>query len=52
MDEMKKDDVENLEVEVLSDSDLESVAGGNVVESNVANACCIGSGKGADSVPE
>jgi hypothetical protein len=45
MDEKKKDassEVENLEVEVLSDSDLESVSGGeNNVNSNVANACCI-----------
>jgi len=42
MDEQKKD-VENLEVEVLSDADLESAAGGeNNVNSNAANACCIG----------
>ena len=41
--ENKKDDVENLEVEVLKDSDLESVAGGasdNNILSNVKNACC------------
>jgi len=46
MDEKKKDEitsseVENLEVEVLSDSDLESVSGGeNNINSNAANACC------------
>lgn len=46
MDEKKKDEfesseVENLEVEVLSDSDLESASGGdNVINSNVKNACC------------
>ena len=47
MDEKKKDEitsseVENLEVEVLSDSDLESVSGGsnNNADSSVVNACC------------
>ncbi len=42
MDE-KKDDVENLEVEVLSDADLESVVGGdNIADSSAVNACCPG----------
>jgi hypothetical protein len=47
MDEKKNEitssEVENLEVEVLSDSDLESVSGGaaeNNIHSDVKNACC------------
>ncbi len=47
MAEKKKDDVENLEVEVLNDADLETVAGGvgdNNINSNAANACCSGGG--------
>lgn len=39
-DEITSSEVENLEVEVLSDSDLESVSGGNIINSNVKNACC------------
>jgi len=39
--EVKSSKLENLEVEVLNDSDLESVSGGNNnADSNVVNACC------------
>jgi len=32
--------IESVEVEALSDEDLESVSGGSDVNSNTANACC------------
>jgi len=39
--EVKSSEIKDLEVEVLNDSDLESVAGGtNVADSNALNACC------------
>jgi hypothetical protein len=41
MSEISKDDVENLEVEALSDADLDSVAGGvNNIISSAKNSCC------------
>jgi len=42
MSEKDPKEIENVEVEALSDEDLESVAGG-FGDSNVANSCCTSS---------